>query len=228
MLPISYTITNFIKTPEGKNLIDCRDFSNLVIDRNKESGRSEAGFKRNSGRTTEIVLNALELASKGESSTILVNGETNSKAAIKHVVSLLSHYSDQYGMSWDHPVEDNGTNRLMRFPIKSAVSAYIFVNYDSIKYPGIWRNGMMFHIQKAVTKNIFIDNSLSDFNYMFEPPGEKDNYLESIKTLTTFEIINYLYSDYKSSITHGNNDLLMYNKNHLMWQQLIKHFNIKE
>lgn len=226
MLPT--TVTKFIETPEGKNLINCKDFYNLVFSKNKESGYSEAGFKRGSGRTTEIVLRALELTLKGESSTILVNGEANDKAAIKHVVSLLSHYSDQYGMSWNHPVEDNGTNRIMRFYAESRKSAYIFVNSDSIKYPGIWRNGLMFHIQKEVTKNIFIDNSLSDFNYMFEPPGEEDNYLKSIKTLTTFEIINYLYSDYKSSITLGNNDLLMYNKNHLMWQQLIKHFNIKE
>lgn len=87
-----------IKTPEGKPLLPAAEFAAMQIEENKELGLAECNFQRRTGRTTAMVLEALEFVkdSRGR-----VNVEVHNPAMKKRVKELLKHYADELGVRHD-------------------------------------------------------------------------------------------------------------------------------
>lgn len=87
-----------IKTPEGKPLLPAAEFAAMQIKKTKELGLAECNFQRRTGRTTAMVLKALEFVkdSRGR-----VNVEVHNNRMKKYVNDLLKHYSDEMGVRHD-------------------------------------------------------------------------------------------------------------------------------
>ena len=85
-----------IKTPEGKPLLPAAEFAALQIEENKEAGLTECGFQRKSGRTTAMVLKALEFVKQNNSALVTIN--VHNLTMKKRIKELLRHYADELGV----------------------------------------------------------------------------------------------------------------------------------
>ena len=89
--------TRAIKTPEGKPLLPTAEFSRVRIEDNKERGLSECNFQRQTGRTTAIVIEALEFVKSNRTSSVLIDADNH---RMKKVIrDWLKHYADEMGVS---------------------------------------------------------------------------------------------------------------------------------
>lgn len=84
------------KTPEGKPLLPAVEFSAMRIEDNKERGFSECNFQRQTGRTTAMVLKALEFVKENAMGEVLI--EVHNQGMRKRVKELLLHYADEMGV----------------------------------------------------------------------------------------------------------------------------------
>lgn len=87
-----------IKTPEGKPLLPLAEFAAMQIKKNKELGLTECNFQRMTGRTTAMVLEALEFVKDARGR---VNVEVHNPTMKKRIKDLLRHYSDETGVQHD-------------------------------------------------------------------------------------------------------------------------------
>jgi hypothetical protein len=86
-----------IKTPEGKPLLPSAEFSRIHIEDNKERGLSECNFQRQTGRTTAMVIEALEFVKANRKSSVLIDADNH---RMKKVIrDWLKHYADEMGVS---------------------------------------------------------------------------------------------------------------------------------
>lgn len=85
-----------IKTPEGKPLLPATEFAAMQIEENKELGLTECGFQRQSGRTTAMVLKALEFVKQNSMGGVVI--EVSSHRMKKHIRDLLQHYAGEMGV----------------------------------------------------------------------------------------------------------------------------------
>jgi hypothetical protein len=88
-----------IKTPEGKPLLPAAEFAAMQIEENKELGLAECNFQRQTGRTTAMVLKALEFVKEGDS--VLVAIKVHNFTMKKRIKELLRHYADELGVQHD-------------------------------------------------------------------------------------------------------------------------------
>jgi hypothetical protein len=86
-----------IKTPEGKPLLPAAEFSRMRIEDNKARGLSECNFLRQTGRTTAMVIEALEFLKKNTSNDVGVVIDVYNQGMKKHIKELLLHYADEPG-----------------------------------------------------------------------------------------------------------------------------------
>jgi hypothetical protein len=86
-----------IKTPEGKPLLPAAEFSRMRIEDNKARGLSECNFLRQTGRTTAMVIEALEFLKKNTSNDVGVRIDVYNQGMKKHIKELLLHYADELG-----------------------------------------------------------------------------------------------------------------------------------
>ena len=85
-----------IKTPEGKPLLPAAEFAAMQIEENKEVGLTECGFQRKSGRTTAMVLKALEFVKQNDLALVEIN--VHNLTMKKRIKELLKHYADELGV----------------------------------------------------------------------------------------------------------------------------------
>ena len=85
-----------IRTPEGKPLLPPAEFSAMRIEDNKERDISECNFQRQTGRTTAMVLKALEFVKENAMGAVVI--EVDSQRMRKRVKELLLHYADEMGV----------------------------------------------------------------------------------------------------------------------------------
>lgn len=85
-----------IKTPDGKPLLPPAEFSAMRIEDNKARGFSECHFQRQTGRTTAMVLKALEFVKENAMGGVVI--EVHNQRMRKHVKELLLHYADEMGV----------------------------------------------------------------------------------------------------------------------------------
>ena len=85
-----------IKTPEGKPLLPAAEFAAMQIEENKKAGLTECGFQRKSGRTTAMVLKALEFVKQNNSALVTIN--VHNFTMKKRIKELLKHYADESGV----------------------------------------------------------------------------------------------------------------------------------
>lgn len=85
-----------IKTPEGKPLLPPTEFSAMRIEDNRERGITECNFQRQTGRTTAMVLKALEFVKENATGAVVI--EVHNQGMRKHVKELLLHYADEMGV----------------------------------------------------------------------------------------------------------------------------------
>jgi hypothetical protein len=88
-----------IKTPQGKPLIPAAEFAAMQIEENKEAGLTECDFQRKSGRTTAMVLKALELVKENDSALVTI--KVYNFTMKKRIKELLKHYTDELGVQHD-------------------------------------------------------------------------------------------------------------------------------
>jgi len=86
-----------IKTPEGKPLLPTDEFSRIRIEDNKERGLSECNFQRQTGRTTAMVIEALEFVNGGRAGRVIIEAHDNRMK--KLIREWLKHYADELGVS---------------------------------------------------------------------------------------------------------------------------------
>ena len=96
MSGLGTTRTVTIKTPEGNDLIPFDEFKRLVVNKNIDSGISECRYQRRSGRTTRMVIEALETVMEDGARHILI--EAHSLNFRKVIASLIDHYICQYNI----------------------------------------------------------------------------------------------------------------------------------
>ena len=89
--------TQAIKTPEGKPLLPSAEFSKMRIEDNKERGLSECNFQRQTGRTTAMVIEALEFVKGEQDGRVII--ETGGNRMKKVIRQWLKHYADELGVS---------------------------------------------------------------------------------------------------------------------------------
>lgn len=87
-----------IKTPQGKPLLPAAEFAAMQIEGNKEAGLIECGFQRKSGRTTAMVLKALEFIKQNNSALVVI--EVHNPTMKKRIKELLKHYADELGVQY--------------------------------------------------------------------------------------------------------------------------------
>ena len=85
-----------IKTPEGKPLLPAAEFAAMQIEENKEVGLTECAYQRKSGRTTAMVLKALEFVKQNNSALVTIN--VYNFTMKKRIKELLKHYADELGV----------------------------------------------------------------------------------------------------------------------------------
>ena len=85
-----------IKTPEGKPLLPAAEFAAMQIKKNKELGLAECGFQRRTGRTTAMVLKALEFVKQNDLALVEIN--VHNLTMKKRIKELLKHYADESGV----------------------------------------------------------------------------------------------------------------------------------
>lgn len=89
--------TRAIKTPEGNPFLPAADFSRIRIEDNKECGHSECNYQRRTGRTTAMVIKALEFVIVDHDSRVIIEAHNN---RMKKVIrEWLKHYADELGVS---------------------------------------------------------------------------------------------------------------------------------
>jgi len=86
-----------IKTPKGKPLLPASEFSRMRIEDNKARGLSECNFLRQTGRTTAMVIEALEFLKKNTSNDVGVVIDVHNQRMKKHIKELFLHYADELG-----------------------------------------------------------------------------------------------------------------------------------
>ena len=84
------------KTPDGEPLLPPAEFSAMRIEDNKERGFSECHFQRQTGRTTAMVLKALEFVKENTTGAVVI--EVHNQGMRKRVKELLLHYADEMGV----------------------------------------------------------------------------------------------------------------------------------
>ena len=85
-----------VKTPQGKPLLPAAEFAAMQIEENKEVGLTECDFQHKSGRTTAMVLKALEFVKQNNSALVVI--EVHNLTMKKHIKELLKHYADELGV----------------------------------------------------------------------------------------------------------------------------------
>lgn len=91
--------TRAIKTPEGNPLLPAADFSRIRIEDNKECGHSECNYQRRTGRTTAMVIKALDFVKVNTSKDVGVVIDVHNHSMKKHIKKLLLHYADEMDVS---------------------------------------------------------------------------------------------------------------------------------
>lgn len=86
-----------IKTPEGNPFLPAVEFSRIRIEDNKECGHSECNYQRRTGRTTAMVIEALEFVIVDHDGRVIIEAHNN---RMKKVIrKWLKHYADELGVS---------------------------------------------------------------------------------------------------------------------------------
>jgi hypothetical protein len=85
-----------IRTPDGKPLLPAAEFSAMRIEDNKERGITECNFQRQTGRTTAMVIQALEFVKQNSVGGVII--EVDGQRMRKHIKELLLHYADEMGV----------------------------------------------------------------------------------------------------------------------------------
>ena len=86
-----------IKTPEGNPFLPAAEFSRIRIEDNKERDLSECNYQRRTGRTTAMVIEALEFVNGGRAGRVIIEAHNN---RMKKVIrEWLKHYADELGVS---------------------------------------------------------------------------------------------------------------------------------
>jgi len=91
--------TRAIKTPEGNPFLPAAEFSRIRIEDNKECGHSECNYQRRTGRTTAMVIKALEFVKVNTSNDVGVVIDVHDHSMKKHIKKLLLHYADEMDVS---------------------------------------------------------------------------------------------------------------------------------
>ena len=85
-----------IRTPDGKPLLPAAEFSAMRVKDNRERGFSECNFQRQTGRTTAMVIQALEFVKQNSMGGVVI--EVDGQRMRKRVKELLLHYADEMGV----------------------------------------------------------------------------------------------------------------------------------
>jgi hypothetical protein len=85
-----------IKTPEGKPLLPAVEFSRMRIEDNKERGLSECNWQRCTGRTTAMVIEALEFVKANRMGGVVI--DVHDQGMKRHIRDLLQHYAGELGV----------------------------------------------------------------------------------------------------------------------------------
>jgi len=90
-----------IKTPEGKPLLPTMEFAEARRQDNMTRGQSECNFRRCTGRTTAMVIEALEFIKANTSDDSGVVIDVHNQGMKKHIEALLLHYAGELGIPID-------------------------------------------------------------------------------------------------------------------------------
>jgi len=83
-----------IQTPSRQSLVDFDAFSQAVIARNKSEGLRDAFYQRQSGRTTKMIIDALDKLNQDFAVAIIAHNNTMCQIIKK----WFNHYAEEYNM----------------------------------------------------------------------------------------------------------------------------------
>jgi hypothetical protein len=95
-LGITATVTRQIITPGQAPLQPFDEFERSQIRKNLDARLNECGYMRQTGRTTRLVIEVLEMAVNNPGRYIVIL--TLDSANVKYINNLLHHYITQYGL----------------------------------------------------------------------------------------------------------------------------------